>query len=136
MRRIVSQNKSRNNRGVTLVEVMIALVIMLVVFMGLIQASLLSIDSNLRNELRDEAVRIGSESMARSRSVAWATLVPGSSTDTTVRRTFRNLSQDFTVTQAVAPLLDASNKQVTITVSYTYRDDVNTFRLNSIVRQP
>jgi prepilin-type N-terminal cleavage/methylation domain-containing protein len=132
----VSQNKSRNNRGVTLVEVMIALVIMLVVFMGLIQASLLSIDSNLRNELRDEAVRIGSESMARSRSVAWATLVPGSSTDTTVRRTFRNLSQDFTVTQAVAPLLDASNKQVTITVSYTYRDDVNTFRLNSIVRQP
>lgn len=61
MRRIVSQN---NSRGVTLVEVMIALVVLLIVFVGLIQTSLLSIDHNVRNEVRDEAVRVASETMA------------------------------------------------------------------------
>ena len=57
-----------NKKGVSLVEVMISLVILLIVSMGLLQASLLSIDSNVRNELRDEAVRIASESMAQRRS--------------------------------------------------------------------
>ncbi len=60
--------KKINKAGVTLVEVMISMVILLVVFMGLIQASLLSINHNMRNSARDEAVRIGAESMARLRS--------------------------------------------------------------------
>ena len=54
--------------GFTLVEVMISLVILLIVFMGLIQASLLSINHNVRNEVRDEAVRVGAKSMAMMRS--------------------------------------------------------------------
>ncbi len=62
-------NRAGNRRGLTLVEVMIAMVIMLIVFMGLIQASLLSIDSNMRNELRDEGTRVASESMAEVRAV-------------------------------------------------------------------
>ncbi len=57
-----------NNRGVTLVEVMISMVILMVVFMGLIQASLLSINHNMRNAIRDEAVRVAAESMSRLRS--------------------------------------------------------------------
>ncbi len=57
-----------NSQGVTLVEVMISLVILLIVFMGLIQASLLTINHNMRNEVRDEAVRVGAASMALLRS--------------------------------------------------------------------
>jgi type II secretory pathway pseudopilin PulG len=53
----------RNERGVSLVEVMIALVVLLLVFMGLMQSALLSIDHNLRNVLRDEAVRIADQRM-------------------------------------------------------------------------
>lgn len=57
--------KNRTNaRGVTLVEVMISLVILLIVFMGLIQASLLSIDQNLRSLTRDEAGRVAAQYMA------------------------------------------------------------------------
>ena len=123
----------RNNKGVTLVEVMISLVIMLVVFMGLIQASLLSIDYNLRNELRDEGVRIGSEYMARSRSLAWAGIV--SDVPPAVTRTFRNLTQQYTLARTVTSP-DTNNKQITVTVSYTYRGEDSTFRLNSIVRRP
>lgn len=49
--------------GFTLVEMMIALLIILVALFGLIQAALLSIDNNLRNLLRDEAVRISEQAM-------------------------------------------------------------------------
>ncbi len=68
------QNKL-DSRGVTLVEVMISLVILLIVFMGLIQASLLSINHNLRNEIRDEAVRVAAEYMSRTRSDSFGNLV-------------------------------------------------------------
>jgi len=58
----------QNKKGVTLVEVMIALVILLVVFMGLIQASLLSVENTAMNVLRDEAVRLGTETVTALRS--------------------------------------------------------------------
>ena len=62
------QTALRNKKGVTLVEVMIALVILLVVFMGLIQASLLSIENNATTALRDEAVRLASDTVTALRT--------------------------------------------------------------------
>jgi type IV pilus assembly protein PilV len=59
----------KNTEGVTLVEVMIALVVLLLVFMGLLQAALLSIDHNIRNILRDEAIKIATERMEEARSL-------------------------------------------------------------------
>jgi len=52
-----------SNRGFTLVEMLIAMVIILVALLGLVQAALLSIDNNLKNLLRDEAVRLAEEQM-------------------------------------------------------------------------
>jgi type IV pilus assembly protein PilV len=54
----------RNNRkGFTLVEMMIALVIIMVGLLGLVQTVLLSIDSNMKNLFRDEAVRISQQAL-------------------------------------------------------------------------
>jgi prepilin-type N-terminal cleavage/methylation domain-containing protein len=47
-----------NKKGVTLVEVMIALVVLLLVFLALMQTALVSISYNMNNVLRDEAVSI------------------------------------------------------------------------------
>ena len=58
----------QNKKGVTLVEVMIALVILLVVFMGLIQASLLSVENTAMNVLRDEAVRLAGDTVTALRT--------------------------------------------------------------------
>jgi prepilin-type N-terminal cleavage/methylation domain-containing protein len=54
---------SLNNRGFTLVEMLVAMVIVLVLLLSLVQAALLSIDGNLRNLLRDEGVRIAEQRM-------------------------------------------------------------------------
>jgi type IV pilus assembly protein PilV len=57
-----------NNHGVSLVEVLIALVVLMLVFMGLLQAAILSIDHNVRNLLRDEATKVATSRMEELRS--------------------------------------------------------------------
>jgi len=52
-----------SNRGLTLIEMLIAMVIILVALLGLVNAAFLSIDNNLKNLLRDEAVRIAEQQM-------------------------------------------------------------------------
>ncbi len=48
---------------------MIAFVVLLFVFLALMQTALVSIDSNMRNVLRDEAVRVAEERMNAHRNV-------------------------------------------------------------------
>lgn len=130
------QNRGLNQKGVTLVEVLISLVILLIVFMGLIQASILSINHNLRNAMRDEAVRVASEYMSRARSTAnidniagaqsAANLCPAVFTaaaplSTAVNRGIRNIKQQFIVT-TTGCYTDTtySIAEATITVAYIY----------------
>jgi prepilin-type N-terminal cleavage/methylation domain-containing protein len=119
-----------NNKGVTLIEVMIALVVLLIVFMGLIQASLVSIDQNVRNEVRDEAVRIAAEYMTRTRATVFSDVTatgincaapPATWTAfPTVARNFRNMPVTYTVGRCV-DVLDAENKRVGVSVTWTYK---------------
>jgi prepilin-type N-terminal cleavage/methylation domain-containing protein len=62
IRQIISALRN-NRKGFTLVEMMIAMVIIMVGLLGLVQAALLTIDSNMKNLLRDEAVRISEQAL-------------------------------------------------------------------------
>ena len=136
---VISNKKICNKKGVTLVEVMISLVILLIVFMGLIQASLLSMQSNMKNVLRDEAVRITSDRMARLRSIAFTdalvadtTATPGFVDDdqdqvtagvqTTITKTVRNAPVTFTVKKIVDDL-DANNKQISVNTTWQWQGE-------------
>lgn len=151
-----SQSKRLNQEGVTLVEVMIALVILLIVFMGLIQASILSINYNLHNEIRDEATRIASEYMSAARSTQVDTLTTtvcptltttaGVTAIPIVHRGFRNLDQQFTVTRSGCFTdTNQNSAQVAIIVTYIYPEQPvadladptkrQTMTVNSIVRR-
>lgn len=130
-------NKLREENGVTLVEVLIALVILLLVFTGLIQASLLAIGTNVRNQARDEAVLVAAEYMTQTRALPfmhadlvapapnpggcaaanWPDYVPGAG-PTVETRNFMNTSVNFNVTRCVSDL-DSENKQVGIRVNWT-----------------
>ncbi|MBI5100251.1 MAG: prepilin-type N-terminal cleavage/methylation domain-containing protein [Nitrospirae bacterium] len=129
----VSRNKRLTQSGVTLVEVMIAMVIMLIVFMGLIQASLLSIENNLSNEIRDEATRIGSEYMAATRSTAWENVANLSWP--TVTRNFRSRQQSYSVSRWTTIPGNTNIKQVEISVVYADRNAWSTIMFRSILRQ-
>lgn len=140
-------DRIRKKQGVTLVEVMIALVILLIVFLGLIQASLLSIDANVTNVLRDEAVRLASDTVNSLRSSPFDDLnrdavTPDaanisfviSSTGTAAqqliatrlgintRKTIRNiLNANYVVTVRITDM-DANNKQADVLVQWDYKE--------------
>ncbi len=133
-----------NNRGVTLVEVMISLVILLIVFMGLIQASILTINHNVRNEMRDEAVRVAAEYMSRTRANVFSSLVPNGGFQPfpanpavnpfLVTRNFRGLQRQYSVERWIEAL-DANTTRIAIRVRWLYTDDDQTLPVGNWPQQ-
>lgn len=121
---------------------MISLCILVIVFMGLIQASMLTLDVNVRNEVRDEGVRIAADTMTRLRQLAYdngdlsvcATPLPDGfcpaftaagapnvadlATINSPTRAFRNQSVTYTVTKNI--VLMTNTKVVTVLVSWNF----------------
>lgn len=135
-----------SKKGVSLVEVMIALIVLLLVFMGLMQTALMSIDHNMRNILRDEAVSIGSASMEEVRSEPFDTIVSDTaaipsgadcpSTFTTgerIQRNMRNMTKDFCINLTCRDLDNTkdcvlndstcNNKQLNIRVIWKWKGE-------------
>lgn len=124
-------------KGVSLVEVMISLVVLLIVFMGLIQASLLSIQVNTRNLLRDEAVAVTAQQMSNLRSASFddmnrdgvtdvATLAPANFAAANFPAPVRRLRNDVPVTFNVdrtINTLDANNKQLTVRTRWAWQGE-------------
>jgi len=130
-----------NKKGLSLVEVMIALVVLLLVSLALMQTALISIDSNMNNQLRDEALSIAEEWVIRSRNIPFDNLTTNSLSQSgtgvdTITRNFRNITnQTFTVTSIVTDR-GIDNKQVGVTVAWTWKAQPFNHNMSSIVRRP
>jgi len=110
-----------NKKGMTLVEVLIALVVLLLVSLAMMQTALVSIDSNMVNVLRDEAVSIAEMGMNEARNTSFSSLSPGTSS-TNVLRNFRNIQNfQFSVVRTVTDL-NVDNKQVNIAVTWDWKE--------------
>lgn len=115
-----------NNKGVTLVEVMISLVIFLIVFMGLMQTALLSIDGNVRNVERDEAIMIANGELDNLKNVPFNTLTAGTNCRT-VSRDFRNISKQFNLCDTITDLLDpdgtVKTKSIAVVIGWDHKKE-------------
>ncbi|MFA4918608.1 MAG: prepilin-type N-terminal cleavage/methylation domain-containing protein [Thermodesulfovibrionales bacterium] len=149
MERVIS-----NKTGLSLVEVMIALVVFLIVFLALMQTALVSISSNMINVLRDEAVSIAEMRMNEARALPFtqtvdtlvgdsadlsltATICPANfgTTGLRVSRNLRNISNfDFCTNREVNPL-NTDNKQVSITVGWKFKGEDYTHNISTILRR-
>jgi type IV pilus assembly protein PilV len=136
MERIVVLN---NKRGMTLIEVMIALIILMVVSLALMQTALLGIRENLRNALRDEAVNIADQRMNELRNTDFNSpdlALVSSQTETIISRTFRAANVNFTPTRKVTQIgTDMTTKQITITVSWGFAGQSYAHNVTTIMRQ-
>ena len=141
------QTALRNKRGVTLVEVMIALVILLVVFMGLIQASLLTIENTATTALRDEAVSLAAETVTALKTGPFDNLDRDianaadpamfrlrSDDDASIAekgrarrlgintvRASRNMTRNYVITVTIRSL-DSNNKQATVVANWDWKE--------------
>ena len=119
----------------SLVEVLIAMALFLFVFMALLQTSLLSLDTNVSNMLRNEAIKIGAMDMNDARNTLFNNVASGG--PVVVGRSFRNMTVPFSVNTTVVNL-DAApdNKQVTITVFWTWKGRNYSHAVSTIIRRP
>jgi len=131
-----------NKKGVTLIEMMIALVILLVVSLAFMQTALLGTSMNVKNQLRDEAVNIAEMRMNQLRSLPFTDLAtspylvsPGNSpAEAVVQRNFRGFSINYTPTRTISDI-STDAKQVTIVVTWSYRGQAYTHGITSIMRK-
>ena len=123
-----SGDSGKGVTGFTLIEIMISLVVLLVVFLGLMQGALVSIDTNMRNILREEAVNIVQGEMNQARNITFANLA--SANPSAVTRNFRNMqgAQAITYTRArTVNNLDTDHREVIVTVTWNWKGQQYTY---------
>jgi len=112
----------KDNGGMTLIEVLVALAIVFIVFLGMSSAGLVVLDQNIRNSQRDEAVSVAEMEMQDARNIPFATIA---NDNHIVYRQIRGLNVGYTVTRTVAnpngttPATDPKNRRVTINVTWS-----------------
>jgi type IV pilus assembly protein PilV len=115
-----------NNKGFSLVEMVIAMVIILVGLLGLVQATLLSIDSNAMNLLRDEAVRLAEERMDQLKSlpVTNVSLPPAANQCNSVNRNIRNFIETYQVCTTIVNLNgNETRKSLQVVVGWDHKKE-------------
>ena len=142
-----------SKRGYTLIEVMVALSILAIVAVALMKSSLLVMQTNIQNEIRDEAVRVGEEIMnaIRNSPAGFDAATPTANhldlfvetydLPTPVVRTMRGGTVQYTIRKRVAwvttPTTYGSfaqtNKQITVTVNWLFRNVNFSHTMTSIV---
>lgn len=124
-----------NRRGMTLIEVMMALLILAVVSLAMMQTALLGMKENMRNAIRDEAVNLADEKMNELRSTPTVSIPFGTQPEIDNARYFRaslvHLKSRQTVTQVGS---DPYTKQVTMAVTWTFSGQTYTHSVTTIVR--
>ncbi|MGE5190093.1 MAG: type IV pilus modification PilV family protein [Gemmatimonadota bacterium] len=124
---------SSDKGGFTLVELVMAMAIMFIVFLGLTGIAMTGLEYNIQNVLRDEAVNVGETRMNEVRSLPFDNIVtPG--TPVSVTRAVRGLNAAYTVTTTVAAP-DVDLKQVTMVVAWTRHGKPYTHTFSSLVRR-
>ena len=133
-----------NKNGMTLIEVMISLVILMFVSLAVLQTAMVGMRTNLQNSMRDEAVNVVDLRMNELHSMATGTLFDGGDLSTVpnpkttvepvISRTLRGASVTYTPTRTVS-LIDTNTKQITMSASWLFSGQTYTHSVTSIMRR-
>jgi len=113
----------RNNAGFTMVEVMVAIVIMMVGMLGLLTSINVATEANLKNHLRDEAVYVGQKYMNMQRGKPFDNLSTTYGARYEPSR-IRAGKMPYTVMMTTSDLSTNANtpsKQVRVVVNWSYK---------------
>lgn len=146
---------SPNNKGMTLIEVLIATFLFLVISLALLQTSVISVDQNMRSTMRDEAVGIAENRMVEARKLAYTDTVDELLSDSTSLSgvgcpsgfpstgvaVYRYLGEQKVLfctnrtTTFVSTAIGADVKEIAIRVDWKWRGERHTHNMISLMRK-
>lgn len=107
---------SRNEGGFTLIEFLVAIVILMIGMLGLLQAVNVALQYNTTTQMRNEAVALGDAEMSRELAKPFDQI----SVPTTASRKLVQIGlKNYSVARSGADM--TNSKQVNIAVSWTYK---------------
>jgi type IV pilus assembly protein PilV len=120
-----------NKQGFTLVELMVALLIMMVGLLGLLQTVNMGLLHNLANQLRNDAVLVADEQMTYEMAKPF-----GSVSTTTNVRSVPNFSgfKSYSVTK-IGSVISTNTKRVQVTVTWKYKGQPYSHSITSLLSQ-
>jgi type IV pilus assembly protein PilV len=122
----------RNNRGFTLIEFLVAIVIIMVGLLGLLQAVNTGLLYNLNTQLRAEAVAVADRYLAREMAKSFD-LVSTSVMNRTDSRPILSGFKNFSVVRQGSILSTGNSKQVGIVVSWRHKNKRFTQEASSVI---
>ncbi len=129
-----------DNRGMSLIEVLAAVLILMVVWLALMQMSVIGYRENMKNILRDEAINVAAARMNELRSLRFGHVDMTQTSDTgvvepVVARLVRSSLGPFNFTPTrIIKDINTFSKQVTLSIAWTWRGKGYTHRITSIMR--
>lgn len=116
-------------------EVLVAMLILMVGLLGMLQVINLAIRTNLQNEVRDKAVAIAEEQMAREKSLPFENISAGTGEkNINIPSNIRSGSVNYSVTLRVDNI--GNSKKVDIGVRWQHRGDNYEHVVSSLVTNP
>lgn len=132
------QTRVRSSKGFSLIELMIAVVIIMISMLSLLTAIITSMNVNLENDLRNTAIRLTNQTAEALLTLPLEPVIDAELTDGSHSRTagstaqdekgfplraqtVRAIQKDYAIAWTVAPQT-VNMKEITITVSYTHKN--------------
>lgn len=113
--------KYSNNRGFTLIEVMVSIIILMVGLLGMFQAVNLALDKNLENQLRQKGIAVAEQQLNNLKGRSFSNIT--GNTRSSVRVTSGSVFKNISVQRQIDDLAvtDSNTKRVSIRVWWNYR---------------
>lgn len=110
----------RNNSGFTLIEFLVAIIILMIGMLGLLQAVNVALQYNATTQLRNEAVALGDAEMSKELAKPFDLIsTPSVASRRSVHITLPTGLKNYSVARSGTDM--TNSKQVNIEVSWTYK---------------
>jgi len=110
--------------GFTLIEVMVSIIIMMIGLLGLLQAINVAMQHNLKNQLRDEAVRLADDRMNSLRARPFDQITSAAFPPESVPMKTRGVARSYTVSRSWSAIgASGVSKELAVKVSWTLKGE-------------